>query len=282
MGDLELLSRLAVEGYLAGKHRSLKRGYGGEFVQYRPYVPGDDAKYVDWKLYARQGRLCMKSFREETDMRVALVLDASASMAYRGQHAICSKSRYAVMAAACLAYLAHHQGDQVGLFVYGGQNGIDEALANSQNRSLSRLLEELAKIAPEGNGRLHSVIPRVEDYISGRGVTVILSDLHNEEEGLENCLKHLHYGQSDVIVFQILDDDELTLPFGDGMRFVDSEDGRQIDASADVVREEYQSQFDEFARGVRDSSFRSQADFVQIKTNTELGKVLSAFLAVRR
>ncbi len=280
-GDLELRARLAVEGYLVGRHRSLRRGYGGEFVQYRPYVPGDDARYVDWKLFARQERLCMKSFNEETDMRVALVVDASASMAYCGKNAPCSKLHYAVMAAACLAYLARRQGDQTGLFVYGGEDG---AWSNRSGGewSLARLLGTLSMVKPGGDSHLESVLPQVEDFVVGHGVTVILSDFHNEEQGLESRLKHLRHGRSDVMAIQILDDDELKLPFGDGVRFVDAEDGKEVDASSDIIRAEYRESFDAFCKAVREASLNSQGDYLRIMTSSELGEVLSAFLAMRR
>ena len=283
MGDLALMARLAVEGYLVGRHRSLRRGYGGEFVQYRPYVPGDDARYVDWKLFARQERLCMKSFNEETDMRVALVVDASASMAYAGRSAPCSKARYAVMAAACLAYLARRQGDQAGLFVYGGEEGGARRLqAENAEWSLSRLLGTLSMVKPGGASHLESVLPQVEDFVVGRGVTVILSDFHNEEQGLESRLKHLRHGRSDVMAIQILDDDELKLPFGEGVRFVDAEDGREVDASSDIIRKEYREGFDAFCESVREATLNSQADYLRIVTSMELGEVLSAFLSMRR
>ena len=283
MGDLELMARLAVEGYLVGRHRSLRRGYGGEFVQYRPYVPGDDARYVDWKLFARQERLCMKSFHEETDMRVALVVDASASMTYVGRHAPCSKARYAVMAAACLAYLTRRQGDQTGLFVYGGQDGsAGRFQAGKGEWSLARLLGALSMVTPGGDAHLESVLSQVEDFMAGGGITVILSDCHNEEDGLEARLKHLRHGRSDVMLIQILDDDELNLPFGDGVRFIDSEDGKEVDASSDIIRAEYRDRFDAFCKAVREAALRSQADYLRIVTSMELGEVLSAFLAMRR
>lgn len=279
--NLELMARLAVNGYLAGRHRSVKRGYGGEFVQYRAYVPGDDMKYVDWKLYARQERICLKVFQEETDMKVALVVDASASMAYRGSRACCSKYRYAAMTAACLAWLARSRGDEAGLFIYGGA-GVERSLGGGTGGGLSRQLAALAACEPQGAGNLETALAAAGEWLGERGLLVVLSDLHGDEESLRGLLRRQTCGRRDCIVFQVLDDDELDLPFGESVRFVDSENGQEVAASANLIREEYAADMKAFVKGVCEDGLESRTDVVQVRTSAELGELLTAYLNRRR
>lgn len=279
--DLSLVARLAVEGYLSGRHRSISRGYGGEFEQYRAYVPGDDVKYVDWKLFARQERVCMKVFREETDMRVAVVLDASGSMGYQGSRASCSKYRYGCMIASCLAYLTCRQGDQVGVFVHGG-DGITRCVSGEQNWSMVRLASELVRRVPSGTGHSSAVMGLVDDFLKGRGMVVFISDFHGEEGELSSRLREYRIGNRDCIAIQVLDDDELDLPFGEGVTFRDSETGQEVSASADVIRGEYRAEMSAFMESVKESGLQSQSDVLVLRTQEELGKVLSWYLGNRR
>ena len=275
------MARIAVEGFLTGTHRSVCRGYGGEFLQYRGYMPGDDLKYVDWKLFARQDKICMKVFQEETNMRVAIVMDASASMAYKGDNAVCSKFEYAALIAACLAYLARRQGDQVGLFIYA-----DKMLRKSSSRqnasSLAALLAELSRVRPGGVADHPAAWGQASDYLQGRGMMVLLSDFHGFEDQLAKHLRMLHFGHRDAMLFQVLDHDEIALPFTEALNFADSETNERLPVSPSLVEEEYKKRMERFIESVRSDCLTTQTDYLLADTSASLENALAAFLNHRK
>lgn len=275
--DYSLLSRVAVEGFLSGLHRSVARGYGGEFVQYRGYVPGDDLKYVDWKLYARQRKVYTKVYQEETNMRCALVLDASASMAYQGTRAVCSKFRYGAMLAACLAYLARRQGDQVGLFVYSDRLLTGTGRGQRASR-LPQMLAELAKVEVGQRADHAAAMAMAEEFVGKRGLIVLLSDWHDLEEGLARLVRQIRFANRNCMVCQILDVDELDLPFADQRRFVDSESGEEITTLPELVRENYRRRMERFTARQREDCLRNRTDYELAITNQNLGDLLAAYL----
>ena len=277
ISDYSVLSRVAVEGFLSGLHRSVTRGSGGEFVQYRGYVPGDDLKHVDWKLYARLGRVYTKVYQEETNMRCAVVLDASASMAYQGGRAVCSKFHYGAMLSACLAYLGRRQGDQVGLFVYADRLLLGTSRGQRAPR-LPELLADLAKVEVGGRANHDAAISTAEEFIGRRGLLVLLSDGHDLEHGLARLVRRIRFANRDGLVCQILDADELDLPFADLRRFVDSESGDEITTMPGLVRENYRRRMDRFVARQRDDCLRNGTDYELATTDQNLGDLLAAYL----
>lgn len=277
ISDYNLLSRVAVDGFLSGLHRSVSRGSGGEFVQYRGYVPGDDLKHVDWKLYARQKRVYTKVYQEETNMRCALVLDASASMAYQGTRAVCSKFRYGAMLAACIAHLARRQGDQCGLFVYADQLLLSTGRGQSSPR-LPQMLAELSRVETGGRAQPTLAIAAAEEFVGRRGLVVLLSDWHDQEQSLASLVRRLRFANRDCIVFQILDADEKDLPFRELRRFVDSENGDEITTVADLVREKYSQRMERFLIRQRQDCLQNETDYQLAMTNQEIGGLLSSYL----
>lgn len=275
------MARIAVEGFLTGGHRSVCRGYGGEFLQYRAYAPGDDLKYVDWKLFARQDKVCMKVFQEETNMRVTLVLDASASMDYKGDGAVCSKFAYAAIMAACLAYLARRQGDQVGLFIYADKM-LSQTSSSQQAESLGAMLAELSRIKPGGIADHSTAWAQASDYLKGRGLMVLISDFHGFEDQLAKHLRMLRFGHRDAMLFQILDHDEISLPFNEATNFADSETDERIAATPSLVAEEYSQRMARFIESVRSDCLSTQTDYLLADTYQSIENVLSAFLNHRK
>lgn len=278
LADFSLMARFAVEGFLAGIHRSISKGPGGEFVQYRPYVPGDDLKYVDWKLYARQNRICEKVFQEETEMKCAILVDASASMAYRGKDACCSKFLYAAMLAACFANLARTQGDKPGIFVYA--DSVISATPNGQRTpELRTLLSVLENITPAGQTKLMDAIPQAENYLGPkRGLLILISDLWDDTERLTAITRRLRFAMRDCIVCQVLDNDEIELPFLDSRRFLDSESGASITTAPAVIRERYTADMQAFIQKTRLLCLSNQADYLLARTSEPIGDCLAAFL----
>lgn len=275
--NYQLLAKVAVEGFLSGTHRSLRRGTGSEFLQYRNYVPGDDPKYVDWQLYARLNRLHTKVFQEETNMNCCVVLDASASMGYRGSRAPCTKLHYASMIAACLGYLAFRQTDNVGLYAFTDE--LTSVLPpRRRTGQLSRLFGEISRLRVGGRSAASSVLPTIAESLRERGVVVILSDFLSGDEELLTQLRRFRSQRHECVVFQILDPDELDLPFDRTTRFIDSETGERLVTYPETFREEYRESVRHHHQRIREACLQSQTDYQQVTTDTSLGGVLSAYL----
>ncbi len=277
IAPFSLMAKSAVEGYLSGLHRSIFHGFGSEFLQYRHYTPGEDLKYVDWKLFARSEKLYTKVFQEETNMNVYLVLDASASMDYAGEDAVCSKLRYAAMVAACLAYLANRQGDNVSLLVYR-----DEAVSflppEHRTQQLNRVLVELARVQPGGEADHASAFAVLESRIRNRGLVVLLSDMLESESILPRRMGRLRLLHCDCIGVQILDPDEIALPRRPTARFEALEGSGEVLTSPSAVAEQYDAQMGTFLNTLRRNFFQAHVDCLQLATREHLGHALAAYL----
>ena len=272
-----LLARVVVEGFLSGLHRSLYQGFGSEFFQYRNYVPGDDFKYVDWKVYSRQDRFYTKVFQEETNLNCTILLDASRSMAYEGRRSACGKLRYASMVAACLAYLAQRQGDSVGFYAYG--DALRVGLPPGRRiDGVQRVFTELHRLSASGTADHASALHFAAENMRRRGIVVLISDLHGAEDELESLIRRFRFAHHDCIVFQILDRDELDLPFGHTVRFVDSETEAELTTAPDLIRDSYIGAMDRFLEAVRNACLAQQADYLLVPTTEDLGNLLAAYL----
>ena len=275
-----LMAKVAVEGYLSGLHRSLSHGQGSEFLQYRSYVPGDDLKDVDWKVYSRSDRFYTKVYQEETNMNCYLVLDASASMDYRGERAPCTKWSYATMVAACLAYLASRQGDNVGLCLYN-DDLVEMIEARRQQGQLQRILNALARHRPRGSARHDYSWNYLASHFRSRGMVVCLSDFLEAEETLPPILKRLRFARHDPVAIQVLDPDERDLPFDHATEFIDPEAGRRILTNPARVREHYIERMNEFQETLSVLLTRSQVEFLPLISSDSLARSLSAYLHKR-
>ncbi len=272
-----VLARTVVEGFISGMHRSVYHGFGSEFLQYRNYSPGDDLKYVDWKVFARSDRHVTKVFQEETNLNCCLVLDTSASMAYQGQAAACSKLHYAAMVAACLAYLANRQGDNVGLYCYG--DTLTTALPPVQRQGhLHRLLTELARLTSAGSSRHEQYLPHIAQSLRRRGVVVFLSDFLEADETVLPLLRRFRSAQHDCIAMQIVDADELDLPFERTTRFIDSESGAELVTAPQNIRNDYRTAMEAFLDRLRKGCLEIGIDHVLVNTSEDLGGTLAAYL----
>ncbi|MCC5835390.1 MAG: DUF58 domain-containing protein [Opitutales bacterium] len=272
-----LLAKTAVEGFLSGMHRSVFHGFGSEFLQYRHYTQGEDLKYVDWKLFARSDRLHSKVFQEETNMNVYLVVDASASMDYQGEQASCSKARYAAMIAACFAYMAAKQGDNISLLCYNEQiNGYLEP--GHRNQQLQRVLLELARSRPRGEARHEQALDFLENQVGNRGLVILLSDMLEGENVLPRRLSRLRLLHCDCIALQILDPDELRLPRRPSARFEDLESQAEVLTSPERIAESYDAQMQGFLETLKTGFQREQVDTLRLLTTQNLGAALAAYL----
>ena len=271
------LARLAVEGFIAGLHRSLYHGFGSEFFQYRSYVPGDDPKYIDWKVYGRRDKFFTKVFQEETNMNCCIVLDASASMGYKGTRAPCTKLRYACMVAACLAYLTARQGDNIGFYAYN-EELVSGVAPGHRTGGLQRVLTELYRVKPAGVARHGPLLSYLAENFRRRGVVVLLSDLLGATDGLQQVLKRFRFSHHECVVLQILDRDEIDFPFTRTTRFVDSETGAEITTAPQLVQQSFTRSMRDFTAQMRLVCLEQQVDYLEVCSSDNLGNILAAYL----
>src|SRR3954471_13160971 len=227
---LELRARKIVEGYVAGLHRSPYRGFSNEFAEHREYAPGDDLRYVDWKVFGKSDRFYLKQFEEETNLLCYLLLDTSESMQYQGPHPPLSKFAYAQCAAAALAYLVLHQRDAAGLVTFDQEIG--QVIRPSSNPTqLKQLLHVMEDATAARKTRKGPIFHDLAERLGGGGTVVILSNLFDELEAMLAGLKRLRHRRHDVLVLHVLDPAEIDFPFQQVTMF------KGLEASGEVVRE---------------------------------------------
>jgi len=283
---LELQARLIVEGYLSGMHKSPYHGFSVEFAQHREYVPGDDLKHLDWKVYSRTGRFYLKQYEEETNLALWLLVDASESMQY-GSGPVDDKGRplvrkydYACLAAAALAYLTLHQQDSVGLVTFDNQ-----VRALLRPSSQSSHLKQFVNILNQGPGRertsLAPIFHDLAERIPRRGIIVVLSDLFDEVEDILAGLKHLRHKRHEVVVMQVLDRAETEFPFHEATLFRGLEQYPELLTDPRSLRDGYLEQVQSFVAQLEHGCRMQNIDFVQLRSDHSLGVALSGYLAHR-
>jgi uncharacterized protein (DUF58 family) len=276
--DLELIARVAVEGFLQGLHRSPYVGFSVEFATHREYLPGDDLRHLNWKLFGRQDKLYVKQYDAETNLDLHLLLDWSGSMTTHST--ALSKQRYASCLVAALAHLALMQHDAVGLTLYA-----DRILEHHKPRAKSNQLEELLNALVSTPLRPHSESARVlheaAELMPRRGLVVLVSDLFYDTQELFEGLDHLRYLGHDILIFQILDPLERRLPLEGAIRFQDLETGEELVTQVQDVRPAYEAAikqwFEELDQGCR----TRELERVALTTDEPLAHALYDYLARR-
>ena len=279
LGTMELKARTVVEGFLSGLHRSPYKGFSVEFAEYRQYIPGDDLSTLDWKVYARTDRHYIKKFEEETNVECHLLLDVSGSMSYRGSAAM-SKLEYGSVLAASLAFLMNRQRDAAGLIAF--DDGIVFRLAAGVRPGhLHALLLALERLQPGSRSTLGRPLHQLADALVKRSLVVLISDLLDDPAPIVKGLRHLRFRGSDVVVFQVLDPNELTFPFRGATRFRDLEGGGEVTADPSTIRSAYLRELAALT-STYDRELRSAGiDFVQLDTSRPLDFALLAYLSAR-
>jgi uncharacterized protein (DUF58 family) len=276
--NLELRARTVVEGFWHGLHRSPYHGFSVEFTEYRPYVPGDDPRYLDWKLVGRTDRYFIKKFEDETNLRCHLLVDASRSMAF-GSGGF-TKLDYARTFAATLAYFLAQQGDATGLLTFDER--VREYLpARHRPGHLRHLMLALEKPAAGAATDLAAPLRRVAELTHKRGVVVLLSDLLAPAETLEEPLALLTAARHEVIVFQVLDPAELDFSFTAAARFEDMETGRDLFLEPALARDEYQRRLTAHLAAVKGICQRLGITHGQLSCARPLELALFDFLKAR-
>ena len=274
---LELTARRVVEGFLSGMHRSPYFGQSIEFLQHRQYTRGDEIRHIDWKVYARQDRLHIKQYEEETNLRLSLMVDRSGSMAYGDGET--NKFDYSASLAASLAYLALRQKDATGLFTFDTDvSGTVPAKSNQQQ--LTRILSMLDSVGTDGRTDLVRVARQIAQGIPKRGLVVIISDLLGIDS-LVDGLKVLRQRGHDVVLLHVLHDDEVQFEFNGATRFEGLESDEFLNCNPRALREGYLEALDEFLEKTKKACGRLSIDYQLVQTSEPLDAVLARFLASR-
>jgi len=279
IGRLEIRARHIVEGMLSGMHRSPYFGQSVEFLQHRQYVPGDDLRRVDWKVWAKQDRLYLKQYEEDTNLRSCLLVDVSASMAY-GNGPL-NKCDYAVTAASALAYLLLRQQDAVGCVAF--DEGIRQAIPQrTTTNHLQTIVRALNTKEPRQKTQIYDVLARVSETYPRRGLVVLISDLLVDAEDVHRGLRLLRQRGHDVLVLHIMDDDELDFPFDQPSRFEGLETDEHLSCNPRALREGYLASLNRFLDSMRHGCARDNIDYALIRTSAPLDAALNEFLRHRQ
>jgi uncharacterized protein (DUF58 family) len=278
IGSMELKARTIVEGFLHGLHRSPNKGFSVEFAEYRQYMPGDDLTTIDWKVFARSDRHFVKKFEEETNLQCHLLLDVSRSMGYASRGV--SKMAYGSFLAAALGYLVSRQRDAVGLMTFDEQI-VDRLPASSRPGHLRSVLLALERATIGHKSNVSKPLHQLAEALTKRGLVVVISDLLDDPTTVVRGLRHVRFRGMDVIVFHVLDHDELTFPFDRPMRFRDSESAEEVLTVPSAVRDDYlrrmQALVDGYARELRSSGI----DYCLVDTSQPLDFALATYLSTR-
>jgi uncharacterized protein (DUF58 family) len=278
---LDVRARLVVEGFITGQHKSPYHGFAVEFATHREYVPGDDTKHIDWKVWSKTDRLYIKEYEEETNLRCTIILDASKSMRYGEASDGLSKFDYAATCAASLAYLLQQQQDAVGLVTFDRQ--IRRNLpASSHPSHLKLMLHELEQTAPDNQTDVGDVFGELARQINRRGMIVLLSDLFVDPAQLTEALRQFRLRRHEVIVMHVLHEDELTFPFDDNTLFRGLESDVQLHAEPRALRRSYLEAVERFTAEVRKSCAAAGIDYVMMNTKTPLDAALAGYLHFRQ
>ena len=278
IGSLDLKAKTVVEGVLSGLHRSPKRGYSVEFAEYRQYLPGDALSMIDWKVYARSDRYYVKKFEEDTNLDCHLLLDVSGSMSY-GSHGV-TKRDYACYLAASLAYLMHRQRDAVGLIAFDDQ--IVQRLPPSARAShLRTVLLTLERMPRGSKTNVARPLADLAKVLAKRGLVVVISDLLDEPAGVIQGLRHFRQRGTDVIVFHVLDPQELRFTFEDVARFRDVESSSEVFADPAAVRGDYLKAVGGFLETYKRELGGAGIDYHLLDTSKPLDLALVSYLKAR-
>ncbi|RLD15238.1 DUF58 domain-containing protein [candidate division KSB1 bacterium] len=279
IGNLELIARSVVEGFITGLHKSPFHGFSVEFSQHRPYMPGDALRFVDWKVYGRTDRYYIKQFEEETNLRSYILLDVSSSMAY--QSGKISKWMYASYLASALAYLLLHQRDATGLVLFDDQVRL-QMPPRSMGSYLRQMLRQIEQVQLGNDTSVGKVLHRIADQFRRRGLIILISDLLDDPVEIMKGLKHFRHDKHEVLVFHILDRQEVEFEFNGNILFKDLESGERVKTQPFFIREQYRERFRNFLKYYQLQTSKNNIDYQQMFTDEPLNVALAKFLSKRR
>jgi uncharacterized protein (DUF58 family) len=277
---LSLRARHIVEGYVAGLHKSPYHGFSIEFAEHREYAPGDDLRYVDWKVFGRTDKIYLKQYEDETNLICYLLLDVSESMQYRSPAAALSKSEYAQCVAAALAWLVLQQQDAVGLATFDSQ--IRTLLRASGSPShLEQLLHVMESAQPGMKTAAGPIFHELAQRLTKRGVVVVLSDFFDDVNALVAGLKHFRHRRHDVVLLHVLDPAEIDFQLSGPTQFKGLEGLPAVNADPTAIRRAYLQEFKAYRKSLEQACRMQQIEYILMRTDQPVDVALSSFLATR-
>ena len=277
ISNLDLMSKTVVEGFISGLHRSPFFGRSLDFAEHREYMPGDDTRQVDWKVFARTDRFYVKEFEADTNSNLTLLLDVSRSMAF-GSESI-PKIDYGRYLAACLGYFSHKQRDRVGLMTFD-DNVVDFVPPSAKH--LEEVLRTLDRLEPGGAGSLLSPMQRVGGFLRRRSIVVLISDFYEDPDDVLRAVSLLRGRGNDVIAFHLLDPVELRFPFQEVVELEDLESSARIMLHPEAIRAEYRELIEKHTTTLREKLSEAGVDYFLYDTSTPLDFALFSYLSNRQ
>lgn len=278
LDNLEMRARVIVEGFIAGLHKSPKRGFSVEFTDYRHYIRGDDMRHVDWKLYGRSDKMYIKQYEDETNTRCYILLDSSASMAYASS--AMSKLEYGRTLASALAYFIMRQRDAVGLITFDDK--VREYLpAMARHIHLLRILRTLNETSAQGQTNAVRPLQELAASLTKKSLVILISDMLEDEEQTIKTLQQLRAMGNEVIVFHVLDNQELYFNFNESSEFIDMETGESHLTSPQAIRNAYLDNLQRYLDECRKKCQSSGVDYCLLDTSQPLDKALASYLTRR-
>ena len=280
IGSLELLARTVVEGFMSGLHRSPFTGFSTEFTEYRQYNPGDDLRYLDWRLLARTDRYFIKKYRADTNTQCHLLIDTSASMNYAHASSV-TKLQYTQFLAASLAYLLNRQQDAVGLVAFADKVHT-HVPARNRTGHMRTIFGNLSMLEAAGQTNLSESLHQLAEILTQRGIVVVMSDFYDQPDRLGEAFQHLRFKGHDTIAFQVLDQNELDFDFDDAVLLLeDAETQEQMPVLPDVVMDGYRERMRRHIEEMRLCAAANNVDYELLTTKQPLDFALLSFLSRR-
>ena len=275
IGNLEFVARNVVDGVINGSHRSPYFGASVDFAEHRGYVPGDDIRRVDWRVFARTDKYYIKEFEADSNANFSVLLDVSKSMAFGTR---ITKLDYAKTLAACLTYLVSKQRDRVGLVTFD-EEIIDHVPPSAKHVDV--VLHTLERVQAKRPGRLGPPLRKLAEHFGRRGIVVVISDLYEEPDEILDALSLIRFRGNDVILFHVLDGAEIDFTFEEASSFEDLESGEQLPVVPDALREQYRAMIREHIAALTAKSAAQRIDYNLLNTNVPLDFALFNYMAIR-
>jgi uncharacterized protein (DUF58 family) len=279
LDNMELRARLVVEGFITGLHKSPFHGFSVEFAEHRQYMPGDETRYIDWKIFGKTDKYFIKQFEEETNLKSYILMDISKSMSYGSENRL-KKIEYASYLASSLAYLLIKQRDAVGLITY--DEDIKTYIPPHATKSyLKLILKELSEIKPEKKTFTSDSLDKIAEQIKRRGLIMIFSDFFDDPLKVLSTLKHFRHNNHEIIVFQVLDPMEIEFAFGKDAIFKDMESDEEMATQPFHLQKAYQKEMQKFLDFYKKECLINQIDYVLLDTRTPFDVALMNYLRKR-
>lgn len=276
---LQLRARLAVEGYYTGIHKSPYHGFNVEFAEYREYSPGDDLRYLDWRVLARTERLFIKQFEAETNLSCYILLDASESMDFTTTGE--TRLDYGAALAASLSLLMLRQGDQAGLVVF--DNAVRQYIPPRGNaRHFAAIVEALENVRPGSDTNVAAVFHEIAERIRRRSMVIVISDFFDDVDALLNGLQHFRHRHHEVVVLHLLDDAEIEFPYDRITLFEGMERGEEVIIDPRVVADSYRSRFRAYLERLRKGCTEKNIDYQRMQLSDPFDRALTSYIGRRR